>query len=179
MNTDDLATLLAEPPVSSAPVIAPAPSAEAAAPAPILLQPPPGVQAEPVVVPVRLLNTITQPAGVPSKPWPVGYTMTVWGVAIGATVLAALAITTWLRMSAHARAFTIQSVTWRLTPRQVLALLSVSRKSGTPASVMLVSRGALDSAVSGCISGESGSLTPSAQHSLAALSQRVFGPAAA
>jgi hypothetical protein len=127
------------------------------------------------VPPVRL---ITEPAAAPvvSQPWPVGYTMTVWGVAIGVTVLIALIVTTWLRLSPHARALTLQAVVWRLSPGQLLALRSVARVSGIPASVLLVSRGAFESAMTAWAVAEGGELvTPRKRGCLASLSTRVFG----
>ncbi|HZW07741.1 MAG TPA: hypothetical protein VFF65_11525, partial [Phycisphaerales bacterium] len=48
------------------------------------------------VAPVKLVH---KAAAAAPEPWPVGYTMTVWGIAICATVLAALAVSLWLRMS--------------------------------------------------------------------------------
>lgn len=129
------------------------------------------------VSPVRLIN---EPAAalppVVSQSWPVGYTMTVWGVGIGVTVLIALLVTTWLRFSPHARALTLQTLVWRLSPPQFLALRSVSRASGTPASVLLISRGAFESAMTAWATTDDGTLvTPSRRNALASLSARLYG----
>jgi hypothetical protein len=123
------------------------------------------------VVPVRLL---TEQARVP-EPWPVGYTMTVWGVGIGVTVLVALLISTWMRMSPNARALAVQAVVWRLSPRQLLVLRAASRASGTPASTLLISRGAFESAMAAWAGGEGSGPTPAARRSLGLLASRLFG----
>ena len=124
------------------------------------------------VTPVRLLTETPRA----SEPWPVGYTMTVWGVGIGVTVLIALAVSAWLRMSPNARALAVQTVVWRLSPHQLLVLRAASRASGTPASTLLVSRGAFERAAAAWAGGVSPS--PAARRSLAVLSARVYGRAA-
>lgn len=123
------------------------------------------------VTPVRL---VTEPPGL-SEPWPVGYTMTVWGVAIGVTVLLAVAVSVWLRMPPHARALTVQTLFWRLSPFQLLVLRAAARASGTPAATLLISRGAFESAMAAWAGSEGQTPTPRARRSLAALSARVFG----
>lgn len=123
---------------------------------------------------VHLLSA-PQPA---AEHWPVGYTMTVWGVAIGAVVLISLIVTTWMRLSPSAKALTVQTLAWRLSPRQLWALRSVATASGTPAAAMLVSRGAFESAVAAWAEGESrgGRVGPaSVQRPLALLFERVHG----
>ncbi|MDP1662956.1 MAG: hypothetical protein Q8L55_13655 [Phycisphaerales bacterium] len=124
------------------------------------------------VTPVRL---VTEPASM-SEPWPVGYTMTVWGVAIGVTVLFALTVSAWLRMSPHARALAVQTLFWRLSPFQLLVLRAAARASGTPAATLLISRGAFESAVSAWAGREHGAtLTPKSRQCLETLSGRLFG----
>lgn len=93
------------------------------------------------VSPVRLVS------GPPSEPWPVGYTMTVWGVAVGSVALLAAAVAGWMRLSAFSKALLLQSVAWRLPPSWLAALHRAAKASGTPAAVLLVSRGAFDAAV--------------------------------
>lgn len=123
------------------------------------------------VTPVRL---VSEPLLL-SEPWPAGYTMTVWGVAIGVTVAFALLVSTWLRMSPHARALAVQTLVWRLSPFQLLVLRAASRASGTPAATLLISRGAFESAMAAWAGSDGGTPTPRARRSLAALSVRVFG----
>lgn len=122
------------------------------------------------VTPVRLLTEAPRA----TEPWPAGYTMTVWGVGVGVTVLLALIVHTWLRMSPNRRALLVQTVVWRLSPGQLLLLRAASRASDTPASTLLISRGAFESAMAAW-AGAGGSPTPRARRSLASLSARVFG----
>lgn len=129
----------------------------------------------PLSMQVNPVHLVTGPSQA-SEPWPVGYTMTVWGVAIGITLLIALLVTTWLRLSPHARALMLQTITWRLSPRQLLALRSVSNASGTPTSVLLISRGAFESAMTAWATTNDGALvTPARRNALANLVTRIYG----
>jgi len=127
------------------------------------------------VTPVRLVHKAATGA---SEPWPMGYTMTVWGVAIGLTVLCAVAVSAWMRMSSDARALVVQTVYWRLSPRQLLVLRAAAQASGTPASTLLVSRGAFESAMAAWAerAGDDGGITVATRRSLATLAGKVFGP---
>lgn len=126
-------------------------------------------------LPVTPVRIVTGPVTA-SEPWPVGYTMTVWGVAIGVTVVIALAITTWLRLAPQSRAIAIQTLVWRLSPAQLLALRSVAQVSGTPASVLLISRGAFQTAMAAWAQADGGTrVTPRRRTSLATVAARVFG----
>jgi len=119
---------------------------------------------------VRLVTPASGP-----DPWPAGYTMTVWGVAVGVTVVVAIAVSGWVRMSGPARALVAQAVCWRLTPRQWLLLRSASRSSGIPAAAMLVSRGAFDRGVASLATAGGGDLPVASRRSLGALAIRVHG----
>jgi len=101
--------------------------------------------------------------------------MTVWGVAIGATVIVALVVSTWVRMSGPARGLATQAVWWRLTPRQLLLLRGAARHSGIPAAAMLVSRGAFDRGVAALATASGGDLPVSSRRALGALAVRVHG----
>lgn len=129
---------------------------------------------------VRLVEAAPKPA----EPWPVGYTMTVWGVGIGVLVVVSLAVSTWLRLSPFSRALIVQTLRWRLTPVQLLALRKASRVSGTPAAVLLISRSAFESAMAAWARVEEGAqggvtvMNASAQRAMGRVGGRVFGSGA-
>ncbi|MFT3686181.1 MAG: hypothetical protein QM783_14875 [Phycisphaerales bacterium] len=118
------------------------------------------------VEPVRLVS-----ASHSSAPWPVGYTMTVWGVALGVVTLTAVIVATWMRLSPHARAALAQAAALRLSPLELLAVRSAARAGGLHTSSLLIARGAMETAAGAAADSNA---SPATMRRLASVARRLY-----